>query len=501
MVTSSRTRIATVCVLTSLLILPVSWAVAEDAGPSLGGGSVRGEQAYPTGNPATSILLIQHVGPSEMRVNVAFAYEVRITNLTDATLGDLVVVITEKLPNAFKVDRFDPAPAETGENTATWNLPKLGPKGVHVIKISGVPTAVGEIPCCTQVVVRTEVCASVKIVEPALKLTKTAPAEVMVCDTIPMKLVVTNTGTGTVNNVKVTDKLPQGWRTEDGKDALAFDAGTLRPGESREISFQARSSNTGNFTNEATASEPGGLTAKARSQTVVRKPVLALTKTGPDMRYIGRPADYKITVSNTGDAPARDTVLVDTVSGVGEFVKATDDGQFAGGKVTWSLGTLAPGASKTVGVTLVGQKAGTIKDDAVATAYCAEARGAASTVVRGVPAVLLEVVDNPDPIEVGSTTTYTIEVTNQGTADDGNIRIECTLPTQEEFVSAEGPTKFKVDGKRIVFEPVPSLAPKAKITYRVVVKGTAAADVRFKASLTSDMLTSPVQETESTHIY
>jgi len=33
------------------------------------------------------------------------------------------------------------------------------------------------------------------------------------------------------------------------------------------------------------------------------------------------------------------------------------------------------------------------------------------------------------------------------------------------------------------------------------VKGRAAADVRCMASLTSDMLTSPVQETESTHIY
>ena len=121
--------------------------------------------------------------------------------------------------------------------------------------------------------------------------------------------------------------------------------------------------------------------------------------------------------------------------------------------------------------------------------------------MKGVPAILLEVIDISDPIEVGADETYVITVTNQGTADDNNIRIECTLPAEEDFVSAEGPTKFNAEGKSVVFEPLSSLAPKAKVTYRVVVKGTSAKDVRFKTSLTSDMLTSPVEETESTHVY
>ena len=102
---------------------------------------------------------------------------------------------------------------------------------------------------------------------------------------------------------------------------------------------------------------------------------------------------------------------------------------------------------------------------------------------------------------MGAEEIYTITVTNQGTADDNNIRIECTLPPEMDFVSADGPTKSKVDGKVVTFEPLPSLAPKAKAVYRVVVKGNKPADVRFKTVLTSDMLTSPVQETESTHVY
>ena len=53
----------------------------------------------------------------------------------------------------------------------------------------------------------------------------------------------------------------------------------------------------------------------------------------------------------------------------------------------------------------------------------------------------------------------------------------------------------------MTFAPLKLLAPKAKATYRVIVKGVKAGDVRFRVSLTSDQMTSPAGETESTHIY
>ena len=69
-----------------------------------------------------------------------------------------------------------------------------------------------------------------------------------------------------------------------------------------------------------------------------------MTKTGPEMRYMGRPIEYKITVSNTGDAPAKDTVLVDTASAAAEFVKASDNGAVRGpGKSHGTSGPWPPG--------------------------------------------------------------------------------------------------------------------------------------------------------------
>ena len=75
--------------------------------------------------------------------------------------------------------------------------------------------------------------------------------------------------------------------------------------------MSVRSGRTGEFTNTASATEEGGLSAEASVTTVVRQPVLAVTKTGPELRYLGRSATYEITVGNTGDAPARDLMKVD----------------------------------------------------------------------------------------------------------------------------------------------------------------------------------------------
>ena len=232
-----------------------------------------------------------------------------------------------------------------------------------------------------------------------------------------------------------------------------------------------------------------------------RQPVLAVTKTGPQMRYVGRNAKYQITVSNTGDAPARDTVLTDVLPANATLVEATEGGQVAQGRITWQLGTLDVGQSTTRRLTLRSDRIGKIRNTASAKAYCTHAEATIETDIRGIPAILLELIDIEDPIEVGARVTYQVTVTNQGSATGTNIQIVCDLPAEERFVSATGPTRETVEGQRVTFAKLATLAAKAKATYRIVVEGTGVGDVRFKVSLTSDQMTSPAEETESTHIY
>lgn len=77
--------------------------------------------------------------------------------------------------------------------------------------------------------------------------------------------------------------------------------------------------------------------------------------TGPAVAQAGSTISYPITVTNDGPSPAAGVRVVQTLPTApgGELADVTADqgGVVAGGTVTWDLGTLAPGASRTLTVT------------------------------------------------------------------------------------------------------------------------------------------------------
>ena len=230
------------------------------------------------------------------------------------------------------------------------------------------------------------------------------------------------------------------------------------------------------------------------------QPIVDIVKTCPEMRYLGRDVTFEIVVTNRGDGPALNVVVKDTVSGGVQFLNADSEGVREGADIVWRLGRLEAGQTRTLKTTMRCDQIGKVSNSAAVT-YCAEVATGCSFDVKGIPAVLLECVDDPDPVEIGGELTYTVTVLNQGSATGTNIVINCTLPAEEAYVSSTGPTTAKVEGQAVRFAPVPALASKATAVFKVKVKGVAAGDVRFKVEMTSDQLTRPVNETESTHLY
>jgi uncharacterized repeat protein (TIGR01451 family) len=233
---------------------------------------------------------------------------------------------------------------------------------------------------------------------------------------------------------------------------------------------------------------------------VVAGPNVEITKSCPSLRYLGRNATFDITVTNSGDAAAQNVVVTDTISGAIQFVSADNQGTRQGNNIVWHLGTLEAGQSRVLKANFMCNQIGIVANTAEVT-YCAASVATCQLEVKGIQAILLECVDDPDPVELGTNTTYTISVTNQGSATGTNIVIACTLPAEQEHVSATGPTDATVSGKSVKFAPIPTLAPKAKATFKLTVKGVGVGDTRFRVDMTSDLSSIPVMETESTHIY
>jgi len=453
---------------------------------------------YP--RPDYGIIQIEKAMPKEIRLNEPFTYAIKVVNLTDMMLTD--VVITETLSKEFAFKGSDPT-ALTQNNQLVWEINSLGPKANKTIKISGVASDTDQLEHCTAITHTMRDCAVVRVVQPTLELTKIAPAEALLCEPIPVEFVVTNTGTGAAQNVQIVDTLPAGMQTADGKGKVVLDAGTLAAQESRRFSIKLRATKTGVYVNKATATSASGLRAESDATlTNVRQPILAITKAGPQRQYLGRPISYEITVINKGDGPARNTMIEDIIPPGVTSIEATAGAQLSTSKLVWELGTLEPNTSKKVRVSYVPTKEGEVMATATATAYCAETvTDTSKTKITGIAATRLEVVDLEDPVEVGNTTTYVITVINQGSAADTNVRVVCMLDDKLQYVSSAGATAGSIMGRTVSFAPLRNLEPRTKATWRVVVRGARAGDVRFKATMHTDTLALPVEQTEATHVY
>ena len=460
----------------------------------------RGSIAYPSGLRDGSGLLIEKTVPAEVQAGVPFSYQIKAINQAPCEIRD--VVVTDRVTGNFKSASADPAPASVTDGIATWKFAQLGAGESVTIKVSGMSADEGTVLTCGTAAYTPVLCEGIKVVKASIQLVKNLPDVVSMCDPIPATFTVKNSGSSVLTGVKISDNLPAGLKTPEGQSSLTFDADTLIPGQVREFKANLVAGQTGKFDNTATVTSAQGVTAEAKDSVVVRAPALALTCDVPAERFAGRPVEICFTVSNKGDGAAANTIVEAPLPAGTTFQSATAGGTVQGGKIVWNVGSVAPGASTKVCATVVLAAPGTVSVSALARAVCSkDATTACSTRVLGIPAVLLEVVDIEDPIEVGKNQTYVVDVTNQGTAPATNVRLTFKLEDSQEFVSGAGPTAVTATGRTITTSAVASIPPKGKATFRIVVKALKAGDVRFTTSLNSDQLDRSVDETESTNQY
>ncbi|MEM1167410.1 MAG: CARDB domain-containing protein [Planctomycetota bacterium] len=470
-----------------------------DCSPVVGPDQTVASLAFPTGDVRSSALMLHQVLPRQVRRNVEYTKVYQVCNLTSADLQN-VVVYEESLDN-MRIVRSTPN-SQQGPEGIFWNLGTLGPRETRTIEVVVTSSAVGTATNCISASYNNVLCNTTEVVEPALALTKTvSETAALVCDPVQLCYTVTNDGSGPATGVVITDTLANGL-TSGGTSAISIPVGTLAPGQSVQRCIDVDPTGPGRYFSPASAAADGGLTANAGEVgTVYTQPELRITCDSRASQFIGRNSTFEFTVTNVGNGPARDANVTISGSG-GSFVRASSGGTATGTGANFALGTLEPNQSRTVSVTYVSSAAGTVSASANASAYCADAASTrCTTEYEGIPAILLEMVDNPDPVEVGTQTTYTVTVTNQGSAPDTNIRVEMTLPAELSFVSGGGATAVSSRGQAITFAPVASLAPGARVTWTVDVRATAAGNVRTAVQMTSDQFVEPVNETEATNLY
>lgn len=337
---------------------------------------------------------------------------------------------------------------------------------------------------------------------PSLQLSRTAPDSASRCEPIPMTVTVRNGGKAPALGVVVSESLPDGLKLPDGQTTVRLEAGDLEPGESRELKFSVLAAVPGTYTNRARATTSDLLGVEAASVTEVLGPVLTLNCTAPAESSVGRPVEVCLTVGNTGNAPEPKATVTLPVPAGAVVASATEGGAVVDGRVVWELTDLPPQGGRKLCVVLTAREPATLDLAGGVRGSCgAPAESRCASRVAGIAAILLEVVDLEDPVEVGQPVTYEIKVVNQGNGPLTRIKLVGAVPEGQEYVSGSGATAVTAEGRTVTTEALAELAPKAEAVWRMVLKATGQGDIRFKIDLTADQFPRAVEEYEATSQY
>jgi hypothetical protein len=318
-----------------------------------------------------------------------------------------------------------------------------------------------------------------------------------------VKISLNNPGSGDATGVMLFETVPENLRHEAGS-ALEFEIGTLKAGETRELELVMQAEKPGKVVNVLSARAEGNLQVEQQVEFEVIAPALLVSVAGPDRRYLERPATYEVSVENPGTAPARDIQLVTKLPKGLRFVRANNMGEYDSGThaVYWSLAELPEGERGTVELVAMPVETGP---------QVLEVEGRAQQgltdntkqqiVVEGLAAIMFEVRDLEDPIEVGKETGYEIRIVNQGTKAATNVQVFVSLSQGMRVVAAEGETRHTVQPNGIAFAPIRELAPKADTLYRLKVQCQRPGDQRVIVEVNTDDVSQPIRKEESTRVF
>jgi uncharacterized repeat protein (TIGR01451 family) len=455
----------------------------------------------PTGRQEPSVSL-EWIGPPTAKLGQPVTYQIIVKNTSAIPVQN--VTVRNRIPAGVTVQATEPR-AINELNTLIWEVGTMQPRQEKKLDIQLLPEMRGDLACQAFVSFTGMSQARIRVREPKLQMKITGPDKVLLGDAAPFSLTVTNPGDGSADQVKIKATLSDGLEHTRGK-TVEFELGNLGPNETRSVQLVCNTKSGGPQTCEAVAVAEGGLKAQDVANVEVLLPRLELNVAGPKLRYLDRKATYVVKVVNPGSAPASNVTISSLVPDGFKFISASDGGRhdFATRTVSWYLGDLTPGQTRELSMEVLAINTGEFK----VLASVSAARGLKSeadvvTHVEGLSALLMEMIDLDDPVEVGADTAYEIRVTNTGSKTETNLQLVCTIPDKMEFRNAVGAAgvRHHLQGKELTFEAIPKLAPRADAIFRVNVRGVAPGDLRFRARITADGLTEPVLKEESTKVY
>lgn len=445
-------------------------------------------------------MTIEKLAPPSAELGQPLIYSVVVKNVGGSPATQ--VTVEDRIPRGTRLVGTAPQ-AELIDRRLVWRkLGTLQPGEERKISIKVIPEEEGPIGSVAKVSFISEVTAEIVVRAPKLTLAVVPHGEVKVGETIPLVFKLSNPGDGAASNVILRCILPEGLQHPAGND-LEYTVGELKAKETREVRLEVAATKPGRLSHQTIVTADGNLSTESRTAIEVVGEDLLLTRSGHDRVYLGRNAVFTNSVTNEGQSAANNVELTEGVPAGFQFVSASHGGTYSASDrmVRWKLGALPPGGSATVSVTLVAKEIGEF--DTTVTA--AGQTGSAATVrpvvsIEGYPALALERLGEERLVGVGETVTTKIQLQNRGSAEARGVSVTIDLPTELKLVSATGPSQYRLEGQRLTFEPIGSVAARGSAAYELVLEAQSPGDSRIEMQISADHLRRPVRHDEALQV-
>ena len=454
---------------------PVRTSIPSSATPSrpitpdmlIGDATVEDPLLTPTQQPQ---LRIEKKAQAEAEVGEKFVYEIIVQNV--GSVPAQYVVVEERIPKGTRMEMSQPQAHIGRDRILRWELETMQPNTQKIIKVQVTPLEAGPIGSVATVRFAAQVATKTIVTAPTLSLSVKHPPEVAVGEQVPVKFVITNSGTGTARKTSLRAVLQEGLQHPAGLD-LDQDLGTLAPGQSKEIDLTITASEQGRYTPHVIVTANGIEQENRTLDLSVIESRLTLSREGHARRFVNRPAEFVTKVTNHSVETMKDVIITEQlpegVTPVGEMAKfrwAPKDRT-----VTWKVSELGPGQHSDLKLSIVSARAGSLTGKVQAVAASGHrAELPTELEVQGFSSLTLDFQGDGKAVAVGDQVSMRVTVGNRGSAPAKQVQALFELPPQMTFVAAKGSDNIKAtrEGNFVTFDVLEELAPNSNQTYDIV---------------------------------
>jgi hypothetical protein len=427
-------------------------------------------------------ITINIVGPNSMVVGQETVYELIAKNHGNNNLNGLIVRLSMPnsvvIGNAVAMSGTTQPDREDGENAILWEVETIPAGQSQSLKLP-LKTASPEhfamnvewtaLPQSQSLVV--------KVHEPKLDLALEGPAEAEYGVPLKYRLRIKNPGNAVAKAVEVM-------LAAESFGSNQSVVGDIAPGAERIIDVELLFEQGGVIPILATAtSSVSQVQSQSKIDVRVRQANLVAKWDGASNYYQGSVGDYRLTLSNEGDAAIQQAKCSVNIPNGADLIDMPPGSVRRGSSVQWDVKKLMPGESVAVPFRFTFSQLGPTE-----LALQAEAKNSGtvvakhSVIVDAIEDLKLAVIPPVAPAPVGQPVPYEIEIHNRGTKAAENVSVLAQFSEGIEPVKVDGHSAQIVPGQ-VVFESIPLIGPNERITLKVHAVAGSSGTHRFRAEV------------------